>query len=102
MAPESIFANKLAALYERFKNRDLYDVNFFLKNKFPINDEIIVERTWKDIKELVKELIELLPTHYQQNNILAELWEVLTDSQKIWMKNRALEETIELLMKMEN
>ncbi len=102
MAPESIFANKLVALYERFKNRDLYDVNFFLKNKFPINDEIIVERTWKDIKELVKELIELLPTHYQQNNILAELWEVLTDSQKIWMKNRALEETIELLMKMEN
>jgi hypothetical protein len=61
-----------------------------------------VERTWKDIKELVKELIELLPTHYQQNNILAELWEVLTDSQKIWMKNRALEETIELLMKMES
>ena len=97
MAPGSIFANKLVALYERFKNRDLYDVNFFLKNKFPINDEIIAERTWKNIKQLVEELIELLPIHYQQNNILAELWEVLTDPQKIWMKNRALDETIDLL-----
>lgn len=99
MAPESIFANKLVALYERFKNRDLYDVNFFLKNDFPINNEIIIERTWKDMKELAKELIELLPIHYQQNNVLADLWEVLTDPQKIWMKNRAVDETIELLKK---
>jgi predicted nucleotidyltransferase component of viral defense system len=45
MAPDSIFANKLVALYERFKNRDLYDINFFLKNKFPLNELVIVERT---------------------------------------------------------
>lgn len=97
MAPESIFANKLVALYERFKNRDLYDVNFFLKNEFPINNGIVIERTWKNIKALVEELIEILPIHYQQNNILAELWEILTDKQKIWMKNRAVDETIQLL-----
>jgi predicted nucleotidyltransferase component of viral defense system len=45
MSPDSIFANKLVALYERFKNRDLYDVNFFLKNEFPLNEGIITERT---------------------------------------------------------
>jgi predicted nucleotidyltransferase component of viral defense system len=45
MAPDSIFANKLVALYERFKNRDLYDINFFLKNKFPLNELVIEERT---------------------------------------------------------
>ena len=97
MKKESIFANKLVALYERMKNRDLYDVNFFLKNHFPLNEKIIGERTWKNITELVKELVELLPIHYKENNILAELWEVLTDSQKIWMKKKAVDETIELL-----
>jgi hypothetical protein len=75
----------------------LYDVNFFLKNNFPLNNSIIIERTWKNIDELVKELVEILPEHYQKNNVLADLWEVLTDPQKIWMKNRAVDETIELL-----
>ena len=97
MSKESIFANKLVALSERFKNRDLYDVNFFLKNNFPLNNNIIIERTWKNINKLVKELVEILPEHYQKNNVLADLWEVLTDPQKIWMKNRAVDETIELL-----
>lgn len=97
MSPDSIFANKLVALYERFKNRDLYDVNFFLKNKFPINEGIIIERTWKNTKDLTNELIKLLPVHYKKNNVLADIWEVLTDEQKIWMKNKAVDETIELL-----
>lgn len=97
MSPDSIFANKLVALYERFKNRDLYDVNFFLKNRFPLNEGIIIERTWKNKKDLVKELIKVLPDHYKKNNVLADIWEVLTDEQKIWMKNKALDETIELL-----
>ena len=97
MSPDSIFANKLVALYERFKNRDLYDINFFLKNKFPLNELVIVERTWKHSKDLIKELIELLPVHYNKNNVLADLWEVLTDEQKIRMKNKALNETIDLL-----
>lgn len=41
----SIFANKLVALTERNANRDIYDVYFFFKNYFPINRELIVERT---------------------------------------------------------
>lgn len=97
MTKDSMFANKLVALYERLKNRDLYDVNFFLKKNFPLNEDIVWERTWKDLKFLVGELIELLPFHYKENNILAELWEVLSDEQKVWMKNKALDETIELL-----
>jgi hypothetical protein len=42
----------------------------------------------------------LLPVHYNKNNVLADIWEVLTDEQKIWMKNKALDETIELLKTM--
>ena len=100
MKKDSIFGNKLVALYERMKNRDLYDVNFFLKNKFPLNEKLIEERTWKNKEEFIKELISILPDHYNHNTILAEIWEVLTDEQKIWMKNKALNETIELLKTM--
>ena len=100
MTKDSIFWNKLVALYERMKNRDLYDVNFFLKNNFPLNEKLIKERTWKNMKDFISELISILPDYYKQNNILAELWEVLTDEQKIWMKNKALDETIELLKTM--
>lgn len=100
MKKDSIFGNKLVALYERMKNRDLYDVNFFLKNKFPLNEKLIEERTWKNKEEFIKELISILPDHYNQNTILAEIGEVLTDEQKIWMKNKALNETIELLKTM--
>ena len=100
MKKDSIFGNKLVALYERMKNRDLYDVNFFLKNKFPLNEKLIEERTWKNKEEFIKELLSILPDYYNHNTILAEIWEVLTDEQKIWMKNKALNETIELLKTM--
>lgn len=97
MKKESLFANKIVALSERYKNRDLYDVNFFLKNKFPINEWIIQERTWKNLKNFIKDLINELPSHYSASGILAELWEVLTDKQKIRMKNKCLDETNDLL-----
>lgn len=45
MTPDCIFANKLVALSERFVNRDLYDIYFFFREKFPINEALITERT---------------------------------------------------------
>lgn len=97
MWKDSIFWNKIVALYERMKNRDLYDVNFFLKNKFSLNDNLIEERTWMNKEAFIQKLISNLPDHYSQNTILSEVWEVLTDKQKIWMNNKALNETIDLL-----
>ena len=41
MTRETAIANKLLALYERFYNRDLYDVHFFFKNQYPFKEEII-------------------------------------------------------------
>jgi len=74
----TIFSNKLAALIERFTNRDIYDVYFFFQNMFDINEDIILERTWKSKKELfisIKEKLQELPKNYK---ILDWLWEVLT------------------------
>jgi predicted nucleotidyltransferase component of viral defense system len=41
----TLCANKLVALTERHTNRDIYDVHFFLKKGFPVNEEVIQERT---------------------------------------------------------
>jgi predicted nucleotidyltransferase component of viral defense system len=44
---DTIFANKLVALTDRksLANRDIYDIYFFFKNSFDINEDLIFERT---------------------------------------------------------
>jgi predicted nucleotidyltransferase component of viral defense system len=95
MEKGSIFANKLVALSERIANRDLYDVHFFFKNKFPINDDIIIERTELSIDAFLEKLIQTLKTRYAEVSILSGLGEVLDDKQKAWAKKNLLTETID-------
>jgi predicted nucleotidyltransferase component of viral defense system len=47
----TIFANKLVALTDRnvVVNRDIYDIYFFFRNIFPINEALILERTGKNM-----------------------------------------------------
>jgi len=45
MDPDCLFTNKIVALSERFYSRDLYDVHFFFRKNFSINESLIVERT---------------------------------------------------------
>ena len=47
MTREDMFAYKLVAVLERIKtaNRDVYDIWHFLKNRWPINKEIVEKRT---------------------------------------------------------
>ena len=75
----TIFANKLVALIERNTNRDIYDVYFFFKNNFEINDKIILERTWKTKKELFIQITKKLEKLWKNYKILDWLWEVLKD-----------------------
>jgi len=83
----TIFANKLVAFYERNTNRDIYDIYFFLKNSWEINDWVITERTWKTTNEILLEIknkLSKLPDNYK---ILDWLWEVLSTEQKNFTKN---------------
>ena len=82
----SIFANKLVALTERNTNRDIYDVNFFFEKGFDINDDIIIERTWKSKKELFKKIIDKLEKLWKNYKILDWLWDVLNEKQKQYIK----------------
>ncbi len=90
----TIFANKLVALVERTTNRDIYDVWFFMKNNWEINEKIILERTWKTKNELFKDILNKfwnLPRNYK---ILDWLWEVLNAKQKAFVKEKMIKELI--------
>ncbi len=94
---ETMFANKLVALSDRFLNRDIYDVYFFLKNMWGINEEVLYERTKKTKEELFSEVIkklEILPKNYK---ILDWLGEVLDLEQKNFTKNKLISELIQKL-----
>jgi len=93
----TIFANKLVALLERNINRDIYDVYFFFQNMFDVNEDIILERTWDNFKSLlilIEKKLSSLPKNYK---ILDWLWEVLTEKQKIFVKEKLLQDLIWIL-----
>ena len=93
----SIFANKLIASINRNTNRDIYDIYFFMKNMWNINEKIIFEKTKKNsiniFEELLKKL-EKLPKNYK---ILDWLWEILTNEQKVFTKDKLISKLIGLL-----
>lgn len=98
MVAEDMFANKLMAMHERIgkTSRDIYDVWFFLQHRFPINKDIIEQRSkmslYKLIERCIKQLKEMSNSH-----ILQGLGELLTESQKDWTKAKLKDETIALL-----
>lgn len=95
----TIFANKLVALVERIANRDIYDVYFFFKNSFDINENIIIERTWKSKKDLFIEVVNILKKLWKNYKILDWLWEVLNNEKhKSFVKDKLL---IELIWRLE-
>ncbi len=95
---KTIFSNKLVALTERNTNRDIYDVYFFFKNNFEINDDLIFERTKKSRKELFSEIIQKLEKLSKNYKILDWLLEVLKDEKhKNFVKTKLVTELIQIL-----
>lgn len=95
----TIFANKLVALTDRnnIANRDIYDIYFFFKNGFDINEAVIFERTGKDLKEYFSDILQFLKKLPKNYKILEWLGEVLDEKQKSFVKNKLLSELINLL-----
>ncbi len=98
MVPEDIFAHKLMAMYERIgkTSRDIYDVWFFLQHHFPINQEIIQNRSKMSFDELLRACITQLE-RFNNRHILDGVGELLTPGQKDWAKAKLREDTIALL-----
>lgn len=95
---EYLFSNKLAALTLR-KNlamRDVYDINYFLKNNFDIDTGIIRFWTNKDVKTYLEECI-LFIENIKDNNILLGLGDLVSSKEKDWIKSNLKKETIFLI-----
>ena len=84
-------------MLERFTNRDIYDVYFFFKNFFDINEKVIFERTWLSLNELFKKIIEKLDKLPKNYKILDWLWELLDEKQKDFVKNKLISELKNIL-----
>jgi len=93
----TIFANKLVAITERHTNRDVYDIAFFFNHSFPINEDVIKERTWNDLNNLLKKIKEKLENLPKEYKILDGLWEVLDPEQKKFVKNKLISNLISII-----
>jgi predicted nucleotidyltransferase component of viral defense system len=93
---KDMIAHKLVTVTERgsLANRDLFDIHYFLSlpEASQINYQIIKYRTGKDPKEFYLSLLKFLDK-INSKNILAGLGEVLTDSQKNWVREKLIIET---------
>ena len=98
MVREDMFAHKLVAVLERTKtaHRDVYDLLYFLKNRWPINEEIVKKRTGINIKDHLKKCIAFVES-LSDRNILSGMGELLYEKQKDWAKINLRKEIVFLL-----
>ncbi len=98
MVKADMFANKLAALYERAEraNRDIFDIWFFMQNNWPINKELVEKRLNMIFKESLAKCIEKLEK-VSGRTILSGMGELLDAKQKVWAKAKLKVEAIFLL-----
>jgi predicted nucleotidyltransferase component of viral defense system len=104
MVREDMAAHKMVAMLERIgnANRDIFDTYFFLKNNWPINEQIIEKRTGLSMHQFLKKCIQELES-MSDRGILSGLGELLDAKQKTWVKEKLRTETIFLLtLKLEN
>lgn len=96
MKQESMSACKLSALLTRreFASRDMFDLEFFLKNNWPIDEDIVKEKTGFLPGEAFKKAIKLVEG-INKNELLRGLGELLQDNkQKAWVKDKLKDELL--------
>jgi len=95
MIQEDMFAHKLMAMYERIgkTSRDIFDVNFFAKNNWPINQEIIEARSGMSYVETLTQCIDTLEK-MDNKHILDGLGELLNDAEKDSTRAKLKSDTI--------
>src|SRR3989344_6832628 len=95
MVRGDMFAHQLMAMYERIgkTSRDIFDVQFFAQNDWPINRQIVEERSGVSFKETLAKCIEMLEK-MDNRHILDGLGELLTDSQKDFVRAKLKSDTI--------
>lgn len=98
MEREDMAACKLMALLERKKtaNRDLYDLWFFLKNHWEINEAMIEKQSGLSLKKYLKKAADFVKK-YNDEYILQGIGELLDEKQKAWVKANLKKDLLFLL-----
>ncbi|MFC1616740.1 nucleotidyl transferase AbiEii/AbiGii toxin family protein [Candidatus Margulisiibacteriota bacterium] len=93
MKKQDLFAHKLVALLERtgIANRDLFDIWFFLKENWDINEKIVQKRTGADLKSHISNCLDFVGK-VNNRNILSGIGELLNPKMKAWVKNKLKDE----------
>lgn len=95
MRKEDMAAGKLSALLTRkkFAMRDVFDIWYFLKNKWQINEAVLTEKTGLALKEALEQAVKKI-NGINKSQILQGLGELLDIKQKAWAREKLTEETV--------
>lgn len=95
---EYLFTSKLLALTMRKETavRDIYDIYFFAKNHWEINEKIINAYAGKTLKEYLADCIAVIEK-IKDNQILQGIGELVAEKEKIWIKQHLKSEVIFML-----
>jgi predicted nucleotidyltransferase component of viral defense system len=95
MVEEDTLAHKLCALLtrKRFASRDMYDVNFFLKKGWDINEDIVKEQTGLSLKEALQEAIRIILS-IKKSAVLNGLGELVQEEAKDKIKESLASELV--------
>lgn len=98
ITPEHLVVQKLLALKGRsiMANRDIFDINYFFKNNFEPDLEVLGKASQVSPKEFFSDLIGYLEDN-KPRSILDGLGEVVEEDMKNWIRNEMFDETLELL-----
>ncbi|MEW6086959.1 MAG: nucleotidyl transferase AbiEii/AbiGii toxin family protein [bacterium] len=93
-----LFANKLAALTLRKKTamRDIYDIRYFAKNNWDINEDVLKAYTGKTTKKHLADCIAVIKK-IKDNQILQGLGELISEKEKAWVKSHLKEDVLFLM-----
>ncbi len=100
IADEStMLTNKLVSLTDRKLPvaRDVFDCYFFLKNEWPIKEQLIQERTGLSRREYLVSAIDFVQQSFHRKKILAGIGELLSEEQKAWAKEHLVDDLTALL-----
>jgi predicted nucleotidyltransferase component of viral defense system len=92
----TMFAHKLCAVTDRRQlvNRDLYDTWWLLKQLAPICEEIVLERTGKNLSEYLHFLLKYIESNLDKRHIVSGLGELLERPQKDWACDHLFDDLI--------
>ncbi|MDR0505412.1 MAG: nucleotidyl transferase AbiEii/AbiGii toxin family protein [Dysgonamonadaceae bacterium] len=100
MEISDMFSHKLVALLGRkeFAERDIFDCWYFMKEKTPVNRQIVETLTQKPLSDYLQDCINQMET-VPKRSLLFGLGELLADDMKTFVRKKLQQETA-LLLKM--